>query len=324
MSDHIRVCIDIEQTAVSNLLSARLLNIPFVKILDVKDWNSHRHLSSLDIFICDLLKRIPDSCYGILIADSSNPIRLPFPWITQWSLQTIENRDAFYSLPELKIIYSLHQIKSNGSRLNQLRHRFGYLRPGKPEIIAIGASAGGPDALRKILSGLPYFFKIPILIVQHLPADFGIGLAESLNRACPLKVQDASDDEPIRSGHVYLAPRNFHMVLDGRRRIRLLQTEPVHHCRPAIDVLFESLARIIPKGRVMAFILTGMGKDGLEGCRKLSLQGHSCYTQNRESSTVYGMPRAVKEAGFSLEELSLEDISQLITRSVYDQGDFLA
>ncbi len=183
----------------------------------------------------------------------------------------------------------------------------------RPEAVVIGVSTGGPNALNSVIPFFPANFNLPIFLVQHMPPVFTNQLARRLDDKSKLKVVEATDKMVIKSGTVYVAPGDFHMVVKdvGGRIIRLNQDPPVNSCRPSVDVLFNSVAEIYG-GRVVAVVMTGMGHDGLEGCRKLKEKGATVIVQNRESCVVWGMPRFVEEAGLADRVCPLENITPTI------------
>ena len=186
------------------------------------------------------------------------------------------------------------------------------LRPGLYRVLGIGVSTGGPQTLAEILKELPPNFPVPILIVQHMPPLFTTQLAERLDRVSKLKVKEAEDGEPLKEGVVFIAPGDYHMEvgLDNRqKRIKLHQGPPRNNCRPAVDVMFESLADVYG-GTTLGLVLTGMGRDGVEGAKKIKARGGGIIAQDKETSVVYGMPRAVVEAGLADEVLPLPEIPQ--------------
>lgn len=186
------------------------------------------------------------------------------------------------------------------------------LRPGMYRILGIGVSTGGPQTLMEIFKSIPANFPVPILIVQHMPPLFTRQLAERLDKICPLPVKEAEDGEPLREGAVYIAPGDYHMLVSSEnreRKIKLTKDPPVNNCRPAVDVLFESLAEVY-NGSCLALVLTGMGRDGTEGAKKIKQKGGAVIAQDGESSIVFGMPRSVIEAGLADEVLNLKDIPQ--------------
>jgi two-component system chemotaxis response regulator CheB len=188
-----------------------------------------------------------------------------------------------------------------------------------PVVLAIGVSTGGPAALDLLLPALPQNFPLPVLIVQHMPELFTRLFAERLNGRCRLPVHEAIEGEPVRSGTIYIAKGNWHMeVMAGARLglppvLRLNQGPMENHCRPAVDVLFRSAAAIYGSG-VLAVVLTGMGSDGMLGCRTIREHGGSVLAQDQASSAVWGMPGAVANAGLAQKVLPLGAIVPEILR----------
>lgn len=173
--------------------------------------------------------------------------------------------------------------------------------PRRCDILLVGASTGGPPALRNFLAGLGPDWRIPVLIVQHMPATFTTILAEHLDKALPQKVVEAQDGMALKGSHIYIAPGDFHMTLKGtpgQPSIRLDQSAPVNWCRPAVDPLFKSGAELYGKG-VVAVVLTGMGHDGRDGAKALVDLNATVMVQDEKSSVVWGMPGAVAEAGLA-------------------------
>ncbi len=160
------------------------------------------------------------------------------------------------------------------------------------KLIAIGASTGGTEALKEVLIRLP--LNIPgILIVQHMPAQFTRAFAERLNELCEIEVREAKDGDSVLNGLALIAPGNFHMILrrSGTRYYVNVQDGPmVHHQRPAVDVLFNSVAQYAG-GNAIGVILTGMGADGAQGMLKMKEAGSRTIAQDEESCVVFGMPK---------------------------------
>ncbi|SEG00240.1 two-component system, chemotaxis family, response regulator CheB [Caloramator fervidus] len=163
------------------------------------------------------------------------------------------------------------------------------------EAILIGASTGGPKVLFELVTQLPKDLDLPVLIVQHMPAGFTKAFAERLDRYSSLKVLEAQDNVIINKNHVYIAPGGFHMLVN-RNRIKLDLSPQVHGVRPAVDKLFLSAAHEFD-GRLLAVILTGMGKDGAEGIKAIKQRGGITIAQDEVTSTVFGMPKAAIETG---------------------------
>ena len=168
------------------------------------------------------------------------------------------------------------------------------------KLLIIASSTGGPPALEKALSALPATFPSPVLVVQHMPPLFTATMAQNLNRMCALSVKEAEDGDLLEAGKVFIAPGDYHMVVnedEGQLRIGLDQGERIYGLRPAADVTLRSLEqqKLIEPNRMVLSVFTGMGQDGLEGCRGLKKRGMTSYTQSKESCVVYGMPKALDD-----------------------------
>jgi two-component system, chemotaxis family, protein-glutamate methylesterase/glutaminase len=165
--------------------------------------------------------------------------------------------------------------------------------PKTASLIAVGASTGGPQAIETLLTRLPADCP-PIVIVQHLPASFTRAFAERLNTVCPMQVVEAQAGDVLRPGTAYIAPGDRHMEVerDGvRLRVGLRTTPPVHHQRPAVDVLFNSVAALRGGLQVVAVLLTGMGADGADGMVALRKAGAQTLAEDEHSCVVFGMPK---------------------------------
>lgn len=188
-----------------------------------------------------------------------------------------------------------------------------WLRP--PTVIGIGSSTGGPQALLKVLGGLAPM-RQPILITQHMPATFTTILAEHIGRVASMPCAEAVDGEPVAGGRIYLAPGDHHMSVvarDGGRFIKLDQGPRENFCRPSVDPMLRSMSAIWGDG-VLALILTGMGSDGLGGCRAVVQAGGKVLAQDEATSVVWGMPGAVARAGVCSEILALSEIGPRLAR----------
>ncbi|MGI5169989.1 protein-glutamate methylesterase/protein-glutamine glutaminase [Spirillospora sp. CA-253888] len=195
---------------------------------------------------------------------------------------------------------------------------------GVPQIVAIGCSTGGPEALTGIVKALPASFPLPVVVVQHMPRVFTRMFAERLDRTAALKVVETQSGVPLRAGTVHIAPGDFHLevVRRGVETVtRLQQGPPENFCRPAVDVLFRSVAAAYPSGSVLAAVLTGMGQDGRRGCRDLLARGAEIIAQDEASSVVWGMPGAVVADGLAHHVLPLGDIPHhLLSRTTGDRA----
>ncbi len=169
-----------------------------------------------------------------------------------------------------------------------------------PKILAIGSSTGGPQALFTLLGQLNRPFPVPIVITQHMPATFTAILAQHIQRLTGLESHEAAPDMAMLPGRVYVAPGDRHLEFVAGSPMQALITDhpPVNFCRPAVDPMFKSLVKVYGKD-VLGIILTGMGKDGMAGAADIVAAGGMIYSQDEDSSVVWGMPRAVAQAGLS-------------------------
>jgi two-component system chemotaxis response regulator CheB len=177
-------------------------------------------------------------------------------------------------------------------------------------IVAIGTSTGGPNALAAIIPTFPADFPIPIVIVQHMPPLFTAMLADRLASKAAIKVSEATHGCRLLPGHALIAPGDWHMTVTqsgGMPRVELNQGPPEHSCRPAVDVLFRSVASAYGAG-ALGVVLTGMGSDGLKGCEMIREAGGSVFAQDEASSVVWGMPGFVARAELAERVLPLEMI----------------
>lgn len=195
-------------------------------------------------------------------------------------------------------------------------------RSGSLRAVAIGASTGGPNALTELLAALPAGFPAPVLVVQHMPATFTALLSERLDGLCALHVREAVDGARPVAGEAWIAPGDRHLAVaidGGRPVLRLVDSPPVQGCRPAVDVLLESVARTIGPG-ALGVVLTGMGSDGAAGARALKLAGGRVLAQDAESSVVWGMPGAVVRAGLAEAVLPLRSMAGALLEAAGMRG----
>lgn len=194
----------------------------------------------------------------------------------------------------------------------------GRQRRQRVDLVAIGISTGGPNALIEMMPALPRNFPVPIVIVQHMPEMFTRLLADRLDQKSDIQVREASAGNILQPGHALLAPGGFHMTLVRRGmavETALNQEAPENSCRPAVDVLFRSVAGIYG-AHTLAVVMTGMGQDGLLGCRKIREAGGQIIAQDRGSSVVWGMPGAVAQDGLAEELIPLNRLGGEIVRRV--------
>ncbi len=184
-------------------------------------------------------------------------------------------------------------------------------------IVAIGVSTGGPDALRTMLPHLPANFPVPIAIVQHMPPVFTKSLADSLSKTCRLRVMEATDGQLIKPGEVAIAPGGKQMRIyrtaAGHAQVKLTDDAPVQSCRPSVDYMLCSLAESFGN-QTLSVIMTGMGYDGVDGCRRLHALGAPVIAQNEATCVVFGMPRKLVEEGIADVVAPLNSIAAEISR----------
>ncbi|MDR1104750.1 MAG: chemotaxis response regulator protein-glutamate methylesterase [Treponema sp.] len=187
-------------------------------------------------------------------------------------------------------------------------------KPGKTEIIAIGISTGGPDALRTVFAKLDANLAVPILVVQHMPPGFTNEFAKSLDRVCPLDVKEAEDGDAVQPGRILIAQGNKHLEVERAGLspvVRLSDAPLVSGHRPSADVLFASVAMTYTN-HALGVIMTGMGRDGAQQLGTIYKEGGMTLGQDEASAVVYGMPRVAWELGHVMEQVSLENMARKI------------
>ncbi len=185
-----------------------------------------------------------------------------------------------------------------------------------PQVLAIGSSTGGPQALFKVIGALPKTLRMPILLTQHMPATFTSILADHIKRSTGWDCVEATDGMPVTPGRVHLAPGDYHMVVERAANgivLRLNQNPPVNFCRPAVDPMLQSVVNAWG-GHALCVILTGMGHDGRGGAEALVEAGGTVIAQDEATSVVWGMPGAVARAGLCTAVLPLDEIAPWIER----------
>jgi two-component system chemotaxis response regulator CheB len=184
-------------------------------------------------------------------------------------------------------------------------------KPGKTEIIAIGISTGGPDALRMVFAGLDKDLAVPIVVVQHMPPGFTNEFAKSLDRLCPLEVKEAEEGDLIRPGRILIAQGNKHLEIERKSLAavaHLTDAPPMSGHRPSADVLFASVAKTYGN-HALGVIMTGMGRDGAEQLGAICQEGGLTLGQDEKTAIVYGMPRVAYEMGHVQEQVSLQNMA---------------
>lgn len=187
--------------------------------------------------------------------------------------------------------------------------------PSRAEVLVLGASTGGPQALKLVLSQLPASWPIPVALVLHMPVGYTEMYARKLDEVCALRAVEAKGHERVEAGTILVAPAGRHLTFQRDASGAVTTQLDVHPLdtphRPAVDVLFQSAADVYGD-RVLAVVMTGMGSDGRAGAAWIKARGGSVITQSEDSCVVYGMPRSVVEAGLSDESAALEALAQVI------------
>ncbi len=188
----------------------------------------------------------------------------------------------------------------------------------RARLLAIGVSTGGPFALQKLIPALPADLPVPVAVVQHMPPRFTRSLAERLNTMSALDVAEAEPGMPLEPGRVLIAPGGHHLTFRRGAQTPLAETpdEPADTLhKPSVDVMFEAACRFF-HGRVLGLVMTGMGKDGLEGARRIKAKGGKVIAQDEASSVVYGMPRAVAEAKLTDAVFGLDELADSVVHAL--------
>jgi len=222
-------------------------------------------------------------------------------------------------IPKIRALCKSPETDSLAAAPSVARSRLSRTRaPAPVKILAIGVSTGGPQALDQIVPRLPANFPVPVVIVQHMPKIFTRLLADRLSSHSAIRVRECVPGSTLASGEAWIAPGDFHMTLTrthGPIQLETNQGPAENSCRPAVDVLFRSVAQIYGNS-TLAVILTGMGSDGLRGCEAVHEAGGRIFIQDEPSSVVWGMPGAVAHAGLADKVIPLEEISREVSRCV--------
>ncbi len=188
----------------------------------------------------------------------------------------------------------------------------------RPDVLAIGSSTGGPQALLSVLKGIGPNPRIPIFITQHMPATFTAVLADHISRSTGLACAEAKDGETVVPGRIFLAPGNFHMIVERKGTqvvVRLNDGPPENYCRPAVDPMLRSIAKVYGS-RTLVTILTGMGADGLKGGKEVTAAGGAVIAQDEATSVVWGMPGAVATEGLCSAVLPISHVAPFINKMI--------
>jgi two-component system chemotaxis response regulator CheB len=218
-----------------------------------------------------------------------------------------------------EVVAKIRAVAGSGARtanMTAMKGAHGVQPPSgdfEPQVLALAASTGGPNALATVVSGLPRDFPLPVLVTQHMPPIFTTMFAQRLARESCLPCDEARDGEALQPGRIYVAPGDHHLTVVGggltrSPALRITSDPPEHHCRPAADPMFRTAAQAFPNG-VLAVVLTGMGDDGRQGCRAVAASGGRVIVQDETTSVVWGMPGSVVASGIPCSIIPLQSIS---------------
>ena len=292
--------------------------------------SSNSGLSTSNEFRIDLITRINALCVGHggqakMLTERAKP-SAPKSYSSLLS-KAGEPSNNVKQTPRATKMVSSPAIASGREKLDALRTVKGEIsagelipfKKGKPEIVCIGSSTGGPRALQQVLQDASDALShIPVVLTQHMPKSFTSVFAKHLDKACKLTVIEAEDGDVLKPGHVYVAPGNRHLIFEksgGVTKIVLDDGPLVNFCKPAVDIMFSSVSQLYGN-KVLSVILTGMGKDGVVGGRTVVENGGNVVVQDAQSSIVWGMPGAAYKAGIAAAQFPLDTIGAKIAKIV--------
>lgn len=271
--------------------------VPII-IMSIASETAEAALTALDAGAIDFVQK-PTALASEKIFEVSAELIEKVKAAGQISLKKIANAAP----PEVKSTATLTKVAGNHS----------------VDLVVIGISTGGPQALKRLIPQLPADFPVPVLMVMHMPVGYTEMYAAKLNELSPLEVSEAAEGDEVKPGRVFLAPAGRHLTVKRNTSGKIvthLDAKPFNMLhRPAVDVLFESVAEVYGN-RVLGVVMTGMGSDGKQGAAWIKSQGGLIFTEAESSCVVYGMPCVVVEAGLSDKSVALEDMALAIQEVV--------
>jgi two-component system, chemotaxis family, protein-glutamate methylesterase/glutaminase len=189
------------------------------------------------------------------------------------------------------------------------------VRAGAHRLVAVASSTGGPKALSAFIPMLPKDLGAAVIIVQHMPATFTGLLADRLDKSSQLSVKEAAEGDQLLVGRCLIAPGGFHMELTPNETVHLSKEPPIGGLRPCADITFRTVASVYGR-RALGVVLTGMGRDGTDGCRLMKEHGSQIITESKETALIYGMPKSVMDAGLATREAPIEQMAQTVVDCV--------
>jgi two-component system chemotaxis response regulator CheB len=319
------ICLDIEMPMMNGIEFLREwrkqgLGIPVIILSSVAEEGAAVTMEALALGASDFIQK-PGGSVSLDIAqvkDHLTPLLLA--WGSKWRRKSNKPVVTPSSIPSggatkamIDINALLHPKVENPKPVTPLRPT------GAIEIVAIGISTGGPDALRTVFPRLDPGLKTPVLVVQHMPPGFTTEFAKSLDRVCPLEVKEAAEGDVLKPGRILIAQGANHLEVErlstGEAIAHVTQTPPVSGHRPSADVLFASVAMAY-KNHALGIIMTGMGGDGAKQLGTILREGGMTLGQDEATAVVYGMPRVAYELGHVQEQVPLDKMGQRISQIV--------
>lgn len=267
---------------------------------------------SISLDIDKVKERLIDEIKGITSNIRVNKSNIHMRQITSNKESEIENK-----IKDRRVNAQLSQRKeiNNSEKPSPMINNKVISKNKKIDAVVIGASTGGPKALQQVLTKLPANLNVPVFVVQHMPEGFTKVFAERLNKVCNLNVTEAEDGMSINRNTIYIAKGGSHMIIDSSIRVSLNKEPSIWGVRPAVDKLFESASKVYG-GNLLSVVLTGMGKDGAEGSKRIKDCGGITISEDKSTCTIYGMPKAAYETGKIDLVLPLDQICNKITEIV--------
>ncbi|ENZ31495.1 hypothetical protein HMPREF1084_03014 [Clostridium butyricum 60E.3] len=267
---------------------------------------------SISLDIDKVKERLIDEIKGITSNIRVNKSNIHMRQITSNKELEIENK-----IKDRRVNAQLSQRKeiNNSEKPSPMINNKVIPKNKKIDAVVIGASTGGPKALQQVLTKLPANLNVPVFVVQHMPEGFTKVFAERLNKVCNLNVTEAEDGMSINRNTIYIAKGGSHMIIDSSIRVSLNKEPSIWGVRPAVDKLFESASKVYG-GNLLSVVLTGMGKDGAEGSKRIKDCGGITISEDKSTCTIYGMPKAAYETGKIDLVLPLDQICNKITEIV--------
>ena len=260
---------------------------------------------------------LPDGAVGWVVKPSE-----PVATARQFARELLARVEAAAAVPPgawAHLKQELASADTTGGGLGQAAARLGH-GEGRPtrRVVALGASTGGPHALEALVRELPAGLPATLLVTQHMPKGFTASLARRLSEVGPIPFYEAYEGAPLEEGVGYVAVGGWHLTVGDDGRLHLDDGPPVHHVRPAVDVMFASVARRFGP-EALAVVLTGMGSDGTEGARLIRAAGGTCFAQDERSAVAPSMPRSVVKAGLADRVGTPEELAAAVAQWVWER-----